>query len=223
MPEQRFWTHEAIVNHLRLVDGDTLLDLGCGNGHTLITAARRQLAALRLIGLDVDREALAIAGSRLLSTGATFHLVQADLSQRLPVQTGAVTRVVCHDVLEWLVDPLALLIEGARVMREDALSVWSHTDYDSAVINGADQELTRRIVHAYVDASQSGVNHSDGQMGRKLAAIVRRSPLELITVDAYVLLRTDLHGAARLRIQDMVSVLGGAAAAGEVDLTADEL
>ncbi|MDQ3932787.1 MAG: methyltransferase domain-containing protein [Actinomycetota bacterium] len=222
MDEQRFWTHEAIVDHLQLVDDDTLLDLGCGIGHTLLTAARRP-APVQLVGIDIDKQALAVADSRLSSIGATTRLVHADLSHRLPIRARSVTKVACHDVLEWLVDPSALLVEATRVMREDALSVWSHTDYDSTVIQGADQDLTRRVVHAYSDSAETCAGHSDGQMGRKLVGIVRRSPLEMIDVDAYVLRRTGLSGPAKLRIDNMVTVLRRAAAGDEVNLTLEEL
>lgn len=222
MAEQRFLTHEAIVDHLDLTDGDVVLDLGCGSGHTLVTAARRGLS-VRLLGLDSDDEALGTARSRLDEVGAACHLVKADLSRPLPLRSETVTKVVCHDVLEWLPDPAALLLEARRVMRPGALSVWSHTDYDTAVVNGADRELTRRIVHAYADVTPSGAVTSDGQFGRKLPGLMGRSPFAVVRVDSFVLMRTELTGPARFRVQDMASVVRSAAAAGQVAIAPEEV
>jgi len=62
-------------------------------------------------------------------------------------------------------------------MRPGAISVWSHVDYDALVISGADRLLTRRIGNAYGEASYLERGCTDAQMGRRLAAVVDKSPL----------------------------------------------
>ncbi len=222
IPVERLKVHQAIVDHLDLGSGDVLVDLGCGNGFTLATAASR-VAGLSIVGMDLDGDAVAAAARWLAETDARARWLQGDVGAPLPLRDGLATRVVCHDVLEYLEDPVGLLAEACRVMRPGALSVWSHTDYDALVIGGADRLLTRRVVGAYADASYLGLGRSDAQMGRKLVAVVDRSPLQRTGVDAAVLIATALDGPGRRRVEDIASTVVGAARRGEVDVRPEEV
>ena len=79
----------------------------------------------------------------------------------------------------------------------------AHTDFDTMVFNSSDIELTRRLVHANTDTQEAWMDASDGTIGRKLVAIARRSPFELVRVIAWVTLDTNFetagpaHSAAR--------------------------
>ena len=202
----QFHLHQSLVDHLDLDGGDVVLDLGCGHGITLAVMAERSTGAL-LAGLDVDAGSLRRAGSWLTSLGARHQLGLADLSAPLPIATASVTKVICHDLLECLPRPVALMEETSRVLRPGGISVWSHVDYDSTVIAGGDRDLTRRIVHAYADYAQPWMTNCDGQMGRKLAGVVARSPLRRTAVDAAVLTSAELAGPARMRVDDIAATL----------------
>lgn len=221
-PIERFRTHQALVDRLALRAGDVLLDLACGTGVTLATAVDR-LPEIAVVGVDIDGEALATARAWLSRLGARHYLVRADLCARLPLADQSVDRIVCHDTLEVLVDPMALVSEAARVLRPGGVSVWSHLDFDSLVFAGGDLWLTRRVVHAYADLGHPGAPNADGQMGRKLAGLVRRSPLEPVAVDAVGVVSTSLAGPARGRLAHILSVLRSASATGDIDLTLEEL
>lgn len=224
VPVERLRVHQAIVDRLALTGGETLLDLGCGNGFTLAVAASR-VAGLSLIGIDVDAGALAAAESALAESDCQCRLLVGDVGDPITLPDGSVTRVVSHDVLEYLKDPVELLVEASRVMATGALSVWSHTDYDALVIGGADRQLTRRVVTAYGDASYNAysvnpeLGHSDAQMGRKLAAVVDASPLHRTAINAAVLIATSLdgEGPGRRRIEDIVATVGGSDAENWMD------
>ena len=222
VPVQRLGTHNAIVDCLGLTPGDVLLDVGCGNGFTLATAASR-VADIAVVGLDLDEMALAAARSWLDAIGVRRGLLRADVAAPLPLPDRSVTHVVCHDVLENLEDPVGLMVEAHRVLAAGGTSVWSHVDYDSVVVSGADRRLTRRIVHAYGDASSEGIGRTDAQMGRKLAALVGRSPLVRSAVDAYVLIATDLDGPGERRVEDMATAVRRSAERGETDVDADDV
>lgn len=222
VPVERLHVHQAIVDHLDLSYGDVLLDLGCGNGSTLATAVSR-VSGLFLIGVDTDADALAGAQSWLSETDAHGDWLHGDVGSPLPLPDASVTRVVCHDVLEYLDDPVSLLAEASRVMRPGSVSVWSHTDYEALVIGGADRLLTRRIVSAYADASYLDQARSDAQMGRKLAAVVDRSPLQRTAVAAAVLIATSLEDPGRRRIEDIAATVAGSGRRGEVDVAPGEV
>ena len=219
---QRLRTHNAIVDRLGLAPGDVLLDLGCGNGFTLATAASR-VPGITVIGLDLDDTALAAARSWLEDIGVRHDLWRADVGARLPLPDGSVTHLVCHDVLENLEDPVRLMVEAYRVLVPGGTSVWSHVDYDSIVVSGADRRLTRRIVQAYGDASREGMDRTDAQMGRKVAGLVARSPLVRSAADAHVLIATGLDGPGERRIEDIAATVRRSAERGETDVGADDV
>ncbi len=178
----------------------------------MATAATR-VPDLVLLGLDVDGDALRDAAGWLTDLGARHQLARADLDRPIPVTAESVSHVVCHDVLECLADPQALVVEASRVLRPGGTSVWSHVDYDSVVIAGADRARTRRLAHAYADLPREGIR-TDPQMGRNLAALVAKSRLVRTAVDTTGVLATELTGPARHRIDDMTTSLRRAAAAG---------
>jgi SAM-dependent methyltransferase len=217
VPVERLRTHQALVDHLDLRTGDVLLDLGCGNGFTMATAASR-VPGISLIGMEVDAEAMAAAESWLAEIGAPCRWILGDVGDPLPLPDGSVSRTVCHDVLEYLDDPVALLAEANRVLQPGGRSVWSHVDYDAIVIGGADRLLTRRIGNAYGDASYLGSGRSDAQMGRRLASLVDKSPLRRCGIDAVVLIATELQGPGRQRVEDIAAVVRRSIGRGESDL-----
>ena len=211
-----------LVEHLDLAAGDVVVELGCGSGFTLAEAATT-VGVVAVVGLDRDEEALRSAYGLLSEMGVGFQLVQADLNSSLPLASASARRLICHNVLEQLRDPLALLYEAARVMQPGGRSVWSHPDYDSVVISGGDVALTRRIVHLFCDHVDPTMDHADGQIGRKLPGLVHQSPLVAVTVTSNVLLSTELAGPARFRVESTVDTLRDACRDGSVDLTLDEL
>ena len=218
----RYPIDDDLLRRLEIVDGDVVLELGCGRGFTL-EAAAEQASGLTLVGVDIDIESLADAQRMLIAAPGVGQAVIADISRTLPLASDSVTKVLCHNVLEQLPDAPAVVAEASRVLCPGGRSVWSHTDFESVIISGGDRELTRRIVRSYADALDTGGRLADGQMGRRLAAIVGRSPLRRIGVGTHVLLSTELRGPAELRVKSAFSVLRDASAAGQVDLTVTEL
>ena len=80
--------------------------------------------------------------------------VQADLKAPLPLADAAFDRVLCHNVLEVLPDPGALVAEAVRVLRPGGRLVLAHSDFDTLIFASEDLELTRRLVRDYCDIQQ---------------------------------------------------------------------
>ena len=76
------------------------------------------------------------------------------------------------------------------------------------MFSATDVELTRRLVHHFSDTAQPWMTVADGTVGRKLVALGRRSPLELVRTFAWVAHHTSFepdgpaHCAATLIAQD---------------------
>jgi SAM-dependent methyltransferase len=95
--------------------GLRVLDLGCRDG--ALTA--EYLHGNDVVGVDVDRSALARAGNRGIET------TWADLDDPLPFEDESFDVVVTAEVLEHLRLPDVMLAEARRVLRPDGLLVGS--------------------------------------------------------------------------------------------------
>jgi SAM-dependent methyltransferase len=191
--------HRWLAGLLGAGPGDRVVDLGCGTGASLVEVAP-DLGGGLAVGVDASHAALGRAADALapaVAAGtARVLLVQADLKDPLPFPDAAFDRVVCHDVLECLPDPEALAAEAGRVLRPGGRVVLAHSDYDSLMFTSEDLELTRRLVHAYCDTRQPWMGAVDGTIGRRLAPIARRAGLDVLDVQAQVVLdRSFVPGA----------------------------
>lgn len=105
--EQGRREHEA----LQLIGrGKTLLDIGCGNS---IIAELTRDRFLHAVGLDICMQPLTLLRSRNMSA------LQSNLNRSgIPLKDGSVDTVVCLDVIEHVFDPLQLVREVWRVLRD---------------------------------------------------------------------------------------------------------
>ncbi len=108
----------AIVRHIAAIPMDTLLDAGTGTGRMLELLAPY---VKRAVGVDVSPEMLAIARDRLSRAGIHHAQVRLGDTYRLPFPNGTALQgfdaVLFHQVLHYLDDPGAAVMEAARVMR----------------------------------------------------------------------------------------------------------
>jgi SAM-dependent methyltransferase len=165
--------------------GETIVDLGCGTGSALSTLAERLEADL--IGVDFSAAGLRAAAHILHGMpGGKRLLVQADLSDPIPLANASVDRALCHNVLEFLAVPDVFVEDVHRVLRPGGRFVLSHSDFDTLVFNSGDVHLTRRLVRAYCDTQQGWMDSVDGTIGRRLAHLVQRSRMTVQEVQARV-------------------------------------
>ena len=93
---------------------DYLLDIGTGTGRILELFAP---LAEKAMGLDASHEMLAIARERMEQAGLRNAQVRHGDLYQLPLQAGAVDLIVIHQVLHFLDDPAAALVEAGRVLK----------------------------------------------------------------------------------------------------------
>jgi len=92
---------------------DAVLEVGCGMGQYLATAAERVEIA---VGVDLSLPLLVLARKRLAGRG---RVVAAE-AERLPFPGGAFAAVIAADVIEHLADQRQSLAEMGRVLRPGA-------------------------------------------------------------------------------------------------------
>jgi SAM-dependent methyltransferase len=96
--------------------GRRVLDLGCRTG----ALASYYAAGNDVVGVDVDRDALARAAERL-----GIETVWADVETGLPFDDGSFDAVVAGELLEHLADPRAVVAHVRRVLRPGGVFVGS--------------------------------------------------------------------------------------------------
>jgi ubiquinone/menaquinone biosynthesis C-methylase UbiE len=195
--------HRFLIDQLDLEPSHVLCDIGCGEGGTLAAAVAR-LPGIRVLGIDRSSAAIGVASEVI--NGADHDLRVGDISSALPWSDGVVDRVVCHNVLECVASPVGVIASGARLLRSSGRAAWSHVDCDGLVIAG-DQDLGRRMVHAYADAKQPWMDYADARLGRKLPGLVRRAGMDPIDVQVRMLVEHELQGDALGRIDEIATVL----------------
>jgi ubiquinone/menaquinone biosynthesis C-methylase UbiE len=104
------FARRAILDALRLGAGDRLLEIGCGGGLLLRDALAQGAAAT---GIDHSEEMVRLARER--APGAEVVLASAE---RLPFEDGSFSAVAMSAVFFFLEDPVAVLRECRRVLRE---------------------------------------------------------------------------------------------------------
>jgi SAM-dependent methyltransferase len=169
--------HENLAAALPVAPGGAAVDLGCGRGLTLQAIAARSDGQSRLVGVDAKPHVV-------LSNGLEY--VVADLNERLPFGDGSFNAAVCQNVIECLRDPPAFIAEVARVLVPGGHLLLGHSDFDTLVFSATDLALTRRLVHRFCDTVQPGMTVADGTVGRRLVALGRRAPLEVVRTFAWV-------------------------------------
>ena len=105
------------LERLELEPGHWLLDAGCGGGRHCFGAQER---GARVVGLDLDRDALRIAQIGIdlrAEDGAPGGGVLCGDVFRLPFPDGHFDRVICAEVMEHVHDYEGALRELARVLR----------------------------------------------------------------------------------------------------------
>jgi ArsR family transcriptional regulator len=108
----------AIIRHLAATPIEHLLDAGTGTGRMLELLAPH---VKRGVGVDVSPEMLAIARDRLMRANLAHCQVRLGDTYRLPFPAGGALSgfdaVVVHQVLHYLDDPGAAVLEASRVLR----------------------------------------------------------------------------------------------------------
>jgi ubiquinone/menaquinone biosynthesis C-methylase UbiE len=166
--------HRWLAGLLDAGPGDRVVDLGCGTGASLVHVAPAVDDGL-VVGVDLSAAVLARAAGALAPVAGAARVmpVRADLKGLLPFADAAVDRVFCHNVLECLPDPGALVAEAGRVLRPGGRLVLAHSDFDTLVFASEDLELTGRPGRARPLAGQVAPTRPAGGLPVQLERLCR--------------------------------------------------
>jgi SAM-dependent methyltransferase len=115
--------HEATLTALAPLAGLSLLDVGCGTGSVLRSAAHR---GARVAGLDAAAGMIAVARERLPDA----DLRVGDIEE-LPFPDDTFEVVTAFNAVQYAAEPRAAVVEMARVTRRNgrvAIGVWAEPE-----------------------------------------------------------------------------------------------
>jgi arsenite methyltransferase len=184
----QFENGKRLAEHLNLVAGDRVLDVGCGTGRLARWIAERVSPTGSVVGIDPLAERIAVANAR--AGGITFAVGQAeDLDAFASESFDAVSMSA---VFHWVSDKPRALAEIRRVLRPGGrLGVTTFTGELSGagtVPTVLAPVLSRQPYAERVDRSSAGDLIRDYTTTRLISMVIE-SGLEL----------TELHVAARSR------------------------
>ncbi len=164
-----------LLPHLR--PGLDLLDLGCGPGTITLDLAAR-VSPGRVLGIDSSAEV--IEKARGLGTGrATSAEFAVGDAYALGLPDASVDVVHAHQILQHLSEPVAAVVEAARVLRPDGILAVRDSDYAGFFWAPENSGLDRWLELYHQLTAR---NRVDADAGRHLPAWVRAGGFTDLTV-----------------------------------------
>jgi SAM-dependent methyltransferase len=124
--------HIASYNFARkFCDGKVVLDLGCGSGYGV---ARMAGHAERVVGVDVDSDAISFARERYARQNVSFAKIEAEAP--LPFADDSFDVVLSFQVIEHVSDDGRYLDEACRVLKPGGVMVVVTPDREHRLLPG---------------------------------------------------------------------------------------
>jgi arsenite methyltransferase len=167
------------VEHARLADGDTVLDLGAGAGIDAFVARHQVGPTGRVIGLDFTPEMVAKARQNALSLGyANVEFIEGDI-EMMPLSDDSVDVVISNCVLNLVPDKQRAFSEMYRVLRPGG-----HFCISDIVADGRLPQELLQIAELYAGCVSGAMQRRDylellTASGFEEVEVVQQHPIEL--------------------------------------------
>ena len=135
----------TLIDLAAIEDTDDVLEVGCGAGHIL-----ERIGTGRLHGIDISATQIRRARERL---GDRVELKQSP-GEEIPYRDRSFDKILCSEVIEHVLDPVPLLREMKRVLKDDG--ILSLSIPNEAAINLAKQILRATGLMRIVMPARSG-------------------------------------------------------------------
>lgn len=162
--------NKALVDTLAPVNGEHILEVGCGSGVLSRQTAPVVVPGGKVTGMDISPEFLRIAQGYAVNAGLSDSIQWGTgRAEFLPFQDASFDGVFAARLLLHVSNPQAVLNELVRVVRPGGRVVVMDWDFDTVALDHSDRELTRRLMHWRCD-HHGGNNWSGRQLWGQMAA-----------------------------------------------------
>lgn len=159
----RAWEREQ----LRLVEGERLLDVGCGLGEAAVALSDDLGETGEVVGVDVSAEMLRVAQANAGAASCSVRFSVGDACA-LAEPSGSFDAVRSERTLQWIAEPMAAVSEMARVLRPGGRVSLIDTDWSTLMIGVGDNDLASRVRRA-----MSVERNRPSNIGSRLHELVR--------------------------------------------------
>lgn len=150
--------------------GEHILEVGCGSGVICRLVAARLQAGGSVVGVDISPAILVEARKYALQAGLGGQIAfECAAGEALQFPNACFDCACAARVLLHANAPDAILREMRRVVRPGGRLVVLDWDFETVVVDHADRELTRRLLHWRND-HHGGDNWSGRQLWRRMRA-----------------------------------------------------
>ncbi len=161
--------------HLELVDGERLLDVGCGLGDAAITLASDLGATGELVGVDASAAMLEVARQRSSEAPCAVRFLVGD-ARSLDHADDSFDAVRSERTLQWVPDPAIVVAGFARVLRPRGRLSLIDTDWSTLRLDVGDPEIAKAV-----RAGLRVERNRPSNVGRRLAELAEAAGLEVTT------------------------------------------
>ena len=177
-------TTTRLFDRLGDLDGQTVVDVGCGGGDVAFQLARRVGPSGRVLGLDLDETQLSIARAEAADRGLTnLSLEIADIQKPWPVEAAHVAYM--RFVLTHMADPLLVLNHAFSALRPGGTLVVEDVDMAGHICDPASAAF-ERYYHYYLQAAR--LRGGDPSIGLKLDLLLAKAGftnIEIVLVQPF--------------------------------------
>ena len=172
---------DATLQRLNLKPGERVVDIGCGPGFLCKSMAAAVGSVGRVVGIDISEDLISFATRHNKSDCIEYRVGNA---AALPVDATQFDAAVSTQVIEYVSDVDAALLEIARVLRPGGRAFILDTDFDSWVWYAADAERMERIMKGWE------THCADSRLPRTLIPRLRAVGFKIVGVEGYPLVNT---------------------------------
>ncbi|MGJ5621585.1 methyltransferase domain-containing protein [Sulfitobacter sp. MF3-043] len=170
---------DEIIRSLSPVPGETILELGSGNGILVRELIEAVGPEGRVVGLDASEAILEMA-RHICPKGEFFH---GD-AQSLPFEDETFDAVVAAQVFCFLDNLDRAIAETYRVLKPGGRLLVLDTDWDSLIWKSDNPDLMARVMKVYQAV------YSDAHLPRSLPSMLAQAGFSKIEVESFVVLNT---------------------------------
>jgi SAM-dependent methyltransferase len=169
---------KRVAELLRPNEGGRYLEVGTGTGSDALALASR--FRVEVVGVDISRAMVEEAQRRGLRDA---HVARAEA---LPFEADAFEGCWADRTVQHLEDPQAALAEMIRVTKPGGRVVVADPDYDTQVVDVADQELARRVLRFRADYALR-----NGTLAHRMAGLFVQAGVTDVEVEAATIVLRD--------------------------------
>jgi len=175
------------LERLRLRQGDTAVDLGCGLGFDVSKMANIVFPGGSSIGIDVS-QTLVDAARKAFCDHEGVSFKRGDI-HNLDIPSNSVDGIRVDRTLQHVQDPQRVISEMVRVLKPGRWMVCAEPDWSTFVIDADNNEVTDLVVQTW----KSGFRNP--HIGSQLLRRVRTEGLENTWTDGLILLADGMKAA----------------------------